>query len=173
MSKFKFKVGDKVKVIGNTAYHQFKIGDEIVISDTFIWGGYESKGYDIQDSIWRISEEDIELVSSQFIERDGKYNVELTGNEILLIRLLVGSCTGYIPTVNSLWGKIEKLFPEKQWVTVKYLHADIITDYRRLNFEAKSKAVFTKPETQEERHLRELREQYAVLGDKIKQMEVK
>ena len=63
----KFKVGDKVRIIGNTASHEFTNGDIVVVTkinrndDTCTYLCLDTNNEDIE---WWASEEDIELVGS-------------------------------------------------------------------------------------------------------------
>ena len=64
----KFKIGNKVRIIGNTASHGFNNGDVAVVTkinrddDTFTYLCVDTNN---EDNGWWASEEDIELVGKQ------------------------------------------------------------------------------------------------------------
>lgn len=101
------------------------------------------------------------------LERDREYDVKLTGEDIAHIYLL----TGYAYNMHSLYNKAATLLGASRGVIgVKLPSVNLFAqvDYK----DAMSKLLAT-PETEDQRKLRELKEQYAELGKAIEAMEKK
>ena len=107
------------------------------------------------------------------IERDKEYEIKVTGEEIAILALLVSNCNGGF--TNRLWPKLLTLInnPDLEGLiyTTGVRTIQLYNNKHEINEYINS--IFPKPETEEERNIRELKEQYALLGDKIKQMENK
>ena len=58
----KFKVGDKVRVTGNTSYHRFDIGDVVTVVRVHE-GDYECNG--VGSQAWYLTDEEVELATTQ------------------------------------------------------------------------------------------------------------
>lgn len=116
-------------------------------------------------------EEYLEAKGSQALIRDKEYNVKLTGEELVLLTFLLGRTNG-----NLLYAPYKK-FAKR----VTYKNRLFVPEFRTADLnsvepslKAKLDIIFAPPvapETEAQRNLRELQEQYQVLGEKIKQME--
>jgi len=103
------------------------------------------------------------------IERDKEYDLKLTGQDLILLQMLLGKTSG-----NLLWytfKKVKDICGNNAIFVPPAVLPPIKIDDRVIN--TMLDKLFKEPESEEERNLRELKEQYALLGDKIKQMEVK
>ena len=101
------------------------------------------------------------------LKQDSEYNVKLTGQEIFDLYLITGSLKGS----STLYSKFQAMLGDNinahisMNVALPLIKLTEATGYS----EALTKA-FKVPETEEQRHLRELKEQYESLGEKIKQL---
>jgi hypothetical protein len=110
-----------------------------------------------------------EIKMNKPLERNTEYDVKLTGEEIALMAFLLSHCNSSLLT--EAYNKFNDFLSEDlveiqspPLPTVKlFQQKDEILDWLG--------RVFILPETEEQRHLRELREQYQALGDKLKQMD--
>mgnify|MGYP000594357328 CR=1 FL=1 len=101
------------------------------------------------------------------LKQDTEYNIMLTGIEIFDLYLITGSLHGN----PQLYKKFQAMLGDSIY---PHISTDVGLPTIKLTgakgyLEAVAKA-FKVHETEEERHLRELKEQYELLGDKIKQL---
>ena len=99
------------------------------------------------------------------LERDQEYDVKLTGEDIAKLYLITGSAYGMhkaYATFSALLGADG----EAMYVELPSIKLNAATGY-----EVAMKKLLPSPETEKQRHLREIKEQYEALGEKIKQME--
>jgi hypothetical protein len=175
------KVGDKIKYTckGEVlhSHRSFRIGDVLMLtrydgsSIPFFKreGDIEDKEHDFDLSRRGWVKVEQETNMNKAIERDKEYDVKLTGEEIALCYLLLGKSNGTLG--QPLYTKLGQLLRfNKQVVTYDVLESiDVNSNIIKINNWLDK--VFEPQETEEQRNLRELKEQYEILGNKIKQME--
>ena len=104
----------------------------------------------------------------KMLERDKEYDIKLTGEELAILLLLTGSTTG-LRVKTEVFMRLDALFKHNPstdeynvcWVQDLAYNRHMVDDW--LN------TVFTKPETEQEKKLREMEEQYEALGRAIEQ----
>lgn len=57
----KYKVGDKVRIVGNKTNHGFNVGDIIVIEDVTASGLYVASCFEHPEEDWYVSESDVDF----------------------------------------------------------------------------------------------------------------
>jgi hypothetical protein len=104
------------------------------------------------------------------LERDKEYDVKLTGEQLAFLWYCVSNVAFSIVGVQSLHANLVSKFKQCD-ATRSYLSDSLLLRSDDKHYKEFLKVFFTPSETEEQRHLRELKEQYEALGDKIKQME--
>lgn len=106
------------------------------------------------------------------LERNKVYTLEVTGEELLIILFLLGRSCGHGPT--NLYGRVREKVQNQGVDFSKFPLPGGTTSAWDANLRgavsAWKDAIFNQ-ETEDQRKLRELKEQYQALGVKIKQME--
>lgn len=101
------------------------------------------------------------------LERNKEYDVKLTGEDIALLKGILGNCNGSY--VTSMWFKFSDLMGKDVTLSMDAIKLNSIgqeiSEY--LN------GVFPPKETEDQRKLRELKEKHAELGKAIEAMEKK
>lgn len=158
------QVGDKIRIDGvehvvkrlyDRPYDFGFYTDKNLISDSSV----EDMDYKFEHLV-----EEIEMNTG--LERDKEYDVKLTGEEIAIVNMLLCNCTGH--HVTSVWRKFYSLVGHHLVdIDTIYLHnvKDALDNYLD--------KLFPKIETEDQRKLRELKEQYSELGKAIEAMENK
>lgn len=108
-----------------------------------------------------------EIEMSKPLERTKEYDVKLTGEEIAWLQFATARST----MCGSLYKNIRKQFAELNGMPSSQTNGAGWDHSYRGSINAWYDELFPAPETEEQRHLRELKEQYITLGEKIKQME--
>ena len=104
------------------------------------------------------------------LERYKEYDVKLTGEEIAFLWYCTSNTSANVEGVYGLHTKMVKLFSACKR-TRNILSSNVLIREGDSDYSFLMKEFFKSPETEEQRHLRELKEQYEALGEKIKQME--
>lgn len=119
-------------------------------------------------------EEYLEAKGKQTLIRDKKYSVKLTGEQIAWILLISAkSCTSG-GGVYGVFKTYRNKFPNPNLNYPDFTNSGVAWDtHLRGNIEGYISDCFKVAETEDQRKLRELKEQHAILGEKIKAMEAK
>lgn len=119
-------------------------------------------------------EEYLEAKDNLPLSQDKEYSIKLTGEDLVLLEMLTGRTNGF--KFFPIYQKFEK-YVKGNGIVVDYDDLPMIMVAGIENIISdKLNEVFSPPiqqETEEQRNLRELKEQYEVLGEKIKAMEGK
>jgi hypothetical protein len=183
--KIKLKEGDACKIEGLTEeqYHQVckRFIDSGAGTDYYAWGYASNKGREY--ACWYMSNlchvdnlkglratiytyEQIMEEESQMLERDKEYDIKLTGEQLAIVLLLTG-CTNDYRSKEEIFQKIDNMFPKKRkymqtgWINSLNCNKDQIDEWIT--------SLFTKPETEQEKKIREMEEQYTALGKAIEE----
>lgn len=167
------KVGDRIRINGEEttithAYDKFvDFGFDIYPTVGCHKGYVISTGY-VLNMEYKFEHLVEETEMNTGLERDKEYDVKLTGEDIAHIFLL----TGYAYNMHSLYNKVANLLGTKGGVVgVKLPPVNLFAE---VGYEdAMNKLLANPPETEDQRKLRELKEQYAELGKAIEAMENK
>lgn len=164
----KLKVGDKVRVDGveykcTSTYSPTDYGFDV--------DGKSPHGCDTigSDSV-ECFEYTIELwEESQMIERDKEYDIKLTGEQMAILLMLTGSTAAFKSKIET-YERLQTLFennPNTYKFKAHWMNA--LVTYREEASEWLD-SVFTLPETEKEKKIREMEEQYTALGKAIEEV---
>lgn len=133
----KYKVGDKVRIVGNKTQHGFNVGDIVVIEDATIEGLYVASCFEHLGEEWFVSESDVgffmdlklqtpmEIVDSYY---ESKATPEIVDNTLTIVDDPVESPSHYssdkIECVDYLKDNMpfEAYLGGLEWNVKKYLH---------------------------------------------------
>jgi len=171
---------------------QYKCGKEVILGDIIERVDPSSSldvgsEYEVDRILPRIGEIGVSGVNStsyipayfklikrkedKMLQRDKEYDVKLTGEEIALIGVLLANSNGSILTktfrkIDKILGNILKYGNVPDIPTINLSkHGDLLINWVNVVFKPK--------ETEDQRKLRELKEQYESLGKAIEAMENK
>jgi hypothetical protein len=100
----------------------------------------------------------------KMLERNKEYDVKLTGEEIAELYLITGSACG----LNRVYATLSAMLgADGEAMNVELPSIKLRS---AIGYEAAMIKLLPPSETEEQRHLRELQEQYVALGEKIKQL---
>jgi hypothetical protein len=165
----KLKVGDKVRVDGveyevTGTYslptdHGFDV-DSILPHGVSTMADDRVIRFEYTIELWEEEE-------SQMLERDKEYDIKLTGEQLAIVLLLTG-CTNDYRSKEEIFHKIDNMSPKNRkymqtgWINSLNCNKDPIDKWIA--------SLFPKPETEQEKKIREMEEQYTALGRAIEEV---
>lgn len=177
------QVGDKIRIDGvenEVTYTYNKVSDFgfRTNKERVVRGHNIINSSDVADMLYKFEQLVEETGMNTRLERDLEYYVKLTGEEIAIAALVLGKTTGTIKTPTSSC-VLMSAYRKFKIATIgedgtfdcssSGVKTTGLNDFNHSWFDK----IFTVPETEDQRKLRELKEQYESLGKAIDAMEKK